>query len=65
MSDLLRCPRCGCPDVQVNPGRTSACAPMPTPDLLRCPRCENTGVRLRLSGRAQVRWDHDSEPPAS
>lgn len=56
----LVCPRCGCPEVQVTPGRASACTPLPAPELLRCPQCENTGTRLGLRGRPIVRWDHES-----
>lgn len=54
----IRCPRCGCPEVQVTRGRASACAPMPVIEALRCPRCENTGTRLGLHGRPQIRWEH-------
>lgn len=58
MSAALVCPRCGCPEVQVNAGRGSACTPMPTPEALRCPQCENTGTRLPLHGWPLVRWEH-------
>lgn len=56
--EALRCPRCGCLEVQVIPGRASACTPMPAIDALRCPRCDNTGTRLGLHGRPQIRWEH-------
>jgi hypothetical protein len=48
--------------VQVEPGRASACTPMPPIDALRCPRCGNAGTRVRHRGGATVRWDRDAPP---
>jgi len=56
----LACPRCGCPEVQVTPGRASPCSPLPAPERLRCPGCENSGTRLPLHGRPLVRWEHEA-----
>lgn len=60
MTDELRCPACGCLEVQVEPGRGSACTPMPPVDALRCPRCGNTGTRIGYRSGAVIRWQRDA-----
>ncbi len=54
--DALRCPACGCPEVQVVAPPASACLPFPRVELLRCPACGNAGRRLRIAGRTPT-WE--------
>lgn len=52
----LVCPVCHCQAVIVEPGRASACLPLPPVEALRCPDCGNTGTQLRLRERTLLQW---------